>query len=209
MINTLLVCDNNDHILGDFFEMCSDETQRLFDLSDFEFDKTIITGNAAFDVVIPMSTDVINSTPFLFVSYTHGSENELLKNGNNPFVSIDKNIDSLKNSFAYCYACKAGKDLGKELCKNGALCFIGYKEDVVVQKFFGAEDGFIKCAVYGIEALLDGNTTGQVVTKMKEKHTEYIDKFYLKDMLTAVLFMQNRDALVLHGESELTIKDLL
>ncbi|RLD61986.1 MAG: hypothetical protein DRJ05_01365 [Bacteroidetes bacterium] len=207
MINALLVCDNNDSNLGDFFEKCKVETERLLASSDFEFNNIEVSGNAVFEIAVPMNANAINSNPFLFVSYTHGSENELLKNGNNPFLSIDNNVDSLKNSFAYCYACKAGRNLGKEFCANGSLCFIGYKEDVTVQKFFGAEDAFIECAVCGIEALVEGNTTGQALIRMKEKYTECIDDFYLRDMLTATLFMENRDALVLHGDTELTIED--
>ncbi|MDP2237851.1 MAG: hypothetical protein Q8J88_15580 [Bacteroidales bacterium] len=207
MINALLVCDKNDSSLGNFFEKCKFETVRLLDSSDFEVKNIEISGNAAFEVAIPLITNSINSNPYLFVSYTHGTENELLKNGNNPFISIDLNIDSLKNSFAYCYACKAGKNLGKELCANGALCFIGYKENVTIQKYFGAEDAFIECAVCGIEALVEGSTTGQALIMMKDKYTECIDDFYLKDMLTATLFMENRDALVLHGNTGLTIED--
>lgn len=208
MINALLVCDNNDSNLGDFFEKCKIETERLLASSDFEFNTIEISGNAAFEIAVPMNANSINSNPFLFVSYTHGSEDELLKNWNNPFISIDQNIDSLKNSFAYCYACKAGKNLGKQLCANGSLCFIGYKENVTVQKYFGAEDAFIECAVCGIEALVEGNSTSQTLNIMKEKHTEYIDDFYLRDMLTASLFMDNRDALVLHGNNELTINNI-
>ncbi len=207
MINAILVCDNNDSNLGDFFEKCKVETERLLASSDLEFNNIEISGNAAFEIAVPMNANSINSNPFLFLSYTHGSEDELLKNGNNPFISIDHNIDSLKNSFAYCYACKAGKNLGRELCANGSLCFIGYKENVTVQKYFGAEDAFIECAVCGIEALVEGNTTGQTLIMMKDKYTECIDDFYSKDMLTATLFMENRDALVLHGNTELTIDD--
>jgi len=208
MINAILVCDNNDSNLGDFFEKCKVETERLLTSSDFEFNNIEISGNAAFEIAVPMNANSINSNPFLFVSYTHGSENELLKNGNNPFLSIDNNLDSLKNSLAYCYACKAGKILGEELCLKGTLCFIGYKENVSVQKFFGAENAFIDCAVYLIKALIEGNTTGQTLDLMKEKYTEYIDDFYLRDMLTATLFMDNRDSLILHGDSELSIDNL-
>ncbi len=207
MTNALIVCDNNDSNLGIFFEKCKIKIERLLASLDFDFKSSVISGNAAFELAVPIMANTINSNPFLFVSYTHGSENELLQNGNIPFLSIDINMNSLKNSLAYCYACKAGKILGKELCVNDSLCFIGYKENVTVQMFFGAEDAFIECAVCGIEALVAGNTTGQALNIMKDKYTKCIDDFYSKDMLTATLFMENRDALVLHGNTELTIED--
>jgi len=208
MINTLLVYDNNDQSLGDFFEKCKVETEKLLDSSNFDFNCNDISGNATFEIAVPMNAKSINSNPFLFVSYTHGSENELLKNGNTPFLSTTYEVVALQNSIAYCYACKAGKNFGKEICENGALCFIGYKENITVQKYFGAEDAFIECAVCGIKTLIEGNTTGEVFSSMKEKYTECIDVFYLKDMITASLFMENRDALILHGDTELTINNL-
>jgi hypothetical protein len=197
----------HNYALHAFFEKCMIETESLLVSSNFEVNSFKVSGNAAFDIAVSMISNSINSYPFLFVSYTHGSEDELLKNGNNPFISIDNNVDSLKNSLAYCYACKAGKNLGRELCANGSLCFIGYKDNVTVQKYFGTEDAFVECAVCGIKALVEGNTTGQALIMMKEKYTECIDDFYLKDMLTATLFMENRDALVLHGNMELRIED--
>ena len=208
MINTLLVYDNNDQSLGEFFEKCNVETEMLLDSSDFNFNYSNISGNAAFEIAVPLKAKSINSNPFLFISYTHGSENELLKNGNTPFLSTTYEVDVLKNSIAYCYACKAGKNFGKDVCENGALCFIGYSESITVQKYFGAEDVFIDCAVCGIKALIEGNTTGEALLTMKNRYTECIDDFYIKDMLTALLFMENRDALVLHGNPELTINDL-
>ncbi len=208
MINTLLVCDNNDIGLGDFFEKCRIETDRIFNASKHQFESIVVSGNAIFEMVVPINAKSINSNPFLFASYSHGSDSELLKSGITPFLSVDYEVDCLNNSIAYCFACKAGKSLGKVLCENGTLCFIGYTENVTIQKYFGAEDAFIECAVCGIQSFIGGNTTGQMLDSIKEKYTEYIDEFYPKDMLTATLFMKNRDALILHGDSELTIGDL-
>ncbi len=208
MINALIVCDDNDIEVGDFFNKCRAKTEEIFITSKLQFEKTRVTGNMVFEMVVPMRANIINSKPFLFVSYSHGTENELLKNGITPFISVDYEIKCLKNSIAFCYACKAGKNLGKELCKNGTLCFIGYNQDVTIQTYFGAEDSFVESAVCGIQFFIEGNSTGQTLELIKEKYTKFIDDFYLKDMLTATLFMQNRDALVLHGDSELTINDV-
>ena len=208
MINTLIVCDNNDVEVGDFFNRCKIKTEKKIATSKLQFEKNEVTRNAVFEMLVPMFANRINSKPFLFVSYSHGSENELLKNGTTPFISTDYEVKCLKNSIAFCYACKAGKNLGKELCKNDTLCFIGYDNDVIIQKYFGAENSFIECATIGIEYFIDGNSTGQTLKLIKDRYTKFIDDFYLKDMLTATLFMQNRDALILHGDSEVTINDL-
>ncbi|MDU9049997.1 MAG: hypothetical protein Q3M30_14205 [Candidatus Electrothrix sp. Rat3] len=208
MINTLLVCDNNDNELGGFFKKCHDKIKIILDSSECQFNTIPITGNSSFEMLVSINADAINSEPFLFMSYSHGSENELLQNGVTPFLSTVNGIDCLKNSFAYCYACKAGGVLGKELCKKGALCFIGYSQNITIQFYFGAEDALIECATCGIKVFVDGKTTGQTLKTIKEKYTKCVDEFYLKDMFTASLFMQNRDALVLHGDSELMISDI-
>ena len=208
MVNTLLVCDNNDKELGQFFKKCHSKIESILDSSGHQFKPISIMGNASFEMLVSINAAAINSKPFLFVSYSHGSDNELLQNGVTPFLSTANGIDCLENSFAYCYACKSGSILGKELCENGALCFIGYSQNVQIQIYFGAEDALIECATCGIQSFVEGNTTGYTFKVIKEKYTDCIDAFYLKDMLTASLFMQNRDALVLHGDSELTINDL-
>ncbi len=208
MLNTLIVCDDNDIEVGDFFNKCRIKTEKIFATSKLQIEKTVVSGNMVFEMVVPILANNINSNPFLFVCYSHGSENELLKNGITPFISMDYEVECLRNSIAFCYACKTGKNLGKALCENGTLCFIGYNEDVTIQTYFGAEDSFIESATIGIEFFLKGNSTGQTLKFIKERYTSLIDDFYLKDMLTATLFMQNRDALILHGSSELTINDL-
>ena len=208
MINALVVCDDHDIEVGDFFNKCRTKTGKIFTTFKLQIEKTEVAGNMVFEMVVPMLANNINSKPFLFVSYSHGSENELLKNGTTPFISIDYEVKCLKNSVAFCYACKAGKNLGKELCKNGTLCFIGYDEDVTIQTYFGAEDSFIESATIGVKFFVEGYSTGQTLKLIKDIYTKFIDDFYLKDMLTATLFMHNRDALILHGNSELTINDL-
>lgn len=208
MINTLLVYDNNDSVLGDFFEDCSILTQaHLSPKGDFNIDT--VSSRALNEVAISIKTNRLNVNPFLFISYSHGSENELLKNGSTPFVSSTKNHTCFVNSFSYCFACSSGKDLGKILVDNGSRCFVGYSKAVFVQLFFNAKQHFVECATHGIKSFIDGKTIHESITEMKNKYTEKIDEFYLSDMLTASLFLHNRDALISHGNTSLKRDDFL
>lgn len=204
MINTLIVSDTKDQDLGNFFKNCKQKSDKILDSNKFE--KAIIEGDKAFEVLLPLKANNFNSKPFLFVNYSHGSDEQLLQNGTNEYLSLATNIECVKNAFVYCYACKAGKTLGKEMCNNGALCFIGYNADVIIQKYFNAEDAFVDCAICGLESFANGATTKQVYNNLKDKHTNCIDEFYVGDMLTASLFMQNRDALCIYGDENLNIK---
>ena len=207
MIKTLLVCDNKDVKAGDFFEKCRIRTNILLAKHNLQSALTEVKGHVLFDMVVPMYANCMNSNPFLFFSFSHGSENELLKDGTTPFISLNHELKCLNNAIAFCYACKAGKNLGIELSKNGTLCFIGYNATVTIQIYFGAENSFVESAICGIQFFLEGNSTGKTIKMIKDRYTDFVDDFYLRDMLTATLFMQNRDALVLYGNSELTITD--
>lgn len=205
MIKTLIVSDTKDSDLGDFFESCKQQSDLILDSSKFE--KAIIDGNKAFEVLLPLKVNNFNSKPFLYVNFSHGSEDKLLQNGTYEFLSSSTNTGCAKNAFVYCYACKAGKILGKEICNNEALCFIGYCEDIIIQEFFNAKDAFVDCATCGLQSFVNGNTSKQVFDSIKEKHTKYIDEFYMRDMLTATLFMQNRDALCIYGDLGLSVNN--
>jgi len=208
MINSIIVSDSNDEILGQFYEKCKLKSEHILKQSKKGIKTNIIPSNAAFDIVLPMQLPNINKDRFIFISYTHGSKTELLQSGSIPFISSSDNENQLKNAFAYCFACEAGNILGKGLCENGTLAFIGYNTNVTVQIYFGALDSFIECATSGLAALVSGMSFKDVYLSMKEKYNDCIDEFYKKDLLTASLFMDNRDALVLHGNGGLTIDDL-
>lgn len=207
MINTLNICDCNDEELGSFFRLCVDKTVGFFNNSDREFNIDEISGRAVFEILVPIRANFYNNSPYLFTSYSHGSKTELLQGGDVPFISENVENDCLKNSFSYCFACEAGAVLGDTLCKQEVLSFIGYNDVVKIQKYFGAESSFVDCAVSGIQKFIEGCTTEETLKCMKDKYTECIDEFYGKDMIVSTFFMDNRDALVLHGNKNLTIHD--
>lgn len=202
MINTILTYDNLDNHLGSFFETCALRTKES---TDANFNILEISSPQLNELTVQLHTESINKQSFLFISYTHGSETELLKNGVTPFLSELLNIHCLKNSFSYCFACHSGKALGSTLIKNGAIAFVGYNDKVTVQIFFDAFDSFVDCATSGIIFFISGMGLNESVAKMKEKYTECMDRFYLKDMIVASFFMENRDALVVLGDDKIFI----
>lgn len=206
MINTMLVYDNADTSLGDFFQLCSNRTKEFLSEND-DILVEEIKSNILNDLTINLRSKQVNKKPFIFISYSHGSETDLLKSGVTPYISTTINCDSLINAFAYCFSCESGKELGKALCDKGTLCFIGYNKIVTVQLYFDYVDSFKECAVKGIESFVNGNTTGEVLVDMKNIYTNSIDELYLKDFPTASLLMDNRDALVIHGDTKLTLND--
>jgi hypothetical protein len=204
MINTILAYDERDVILGEFFDLCAIKTKDS--ISD-GVNLIEINSQSLNDLTIQFKTEALNSKPFLFITFTHGSESELLKSGSIPFLSTTINEKGLKNSLSYCFACNSGKELGHTLIENGALAFVGYKEEVTVQKFFDALDSFVECATCGLKYFFSEMSLANSISLMKEKYTDCMDRFYSRDMIIASSFMENRDALVLLGKKDLAIKD--
>ncbi|MGE0020112.1 MAG: hypothetical protein AB7S72_10635 [Draconibacterium sp.] len=204
MINTILTFDNNDFDLGEFFERCATLTKES---ADADFNIVEINSQSLNELNFQLRAESVNGNSFLFISYTHGSESELLKSGITPFISESINVSCLKNSLSYCFACYAGKKLGQSLINNGAIAFIGFTDELKIQRYFNAFDNFIDCATSGILFFFRGDNLENSIIKMKNKYTDYIDQYYLKDMLIASWFMEHRDALVLLGNSDLTIAD--
>ncbi len=204
MINTILTYDNQDENLGDFFDRCATATKEG---SNPDFNIHEINSQALNELNIQLRVNQVNDMPFLFVSFTHGSENKLLKAGKVPFISDTINASCLKNSFAYCFACHAGKKLGNSIIENGAMAFLGFKDELKIQKFFDAFDCFIDCSTSGILFFISGYNLSESVEQMKKRYTDYVDQFYLKDMILASWFMEHRDALVLLGKTDISISD--
>lgn len=206
MINTLLVSDNGDDRLGDFFGECAEQTKST---TNDSFNLVEINSRNLNSFSFQLQAESFNPGTFLFISYTHGTDTELLANGSTPFISDTLNVESLKNCFAYCFACYAGNKLGQALIDNKALAFVGFKSELKIQRFFNALDSFIECATSGIGYFILGDNLEVSINKMKLKYTECVDQYYLRDIVVASWFMEHRDSLLILGDSMIQIDDFL
>ena len=206
MINTLLVSDNKDDQLGFFFEECAEHTKAV---TNGSFNIVEINSRNLNSISLRIQAESFNFNAFLFISYTHGTDTELLANGSTPFISDTLNVECLKNCFAYCFACHAGNKLGQSLIDNKALAFVGFKSELKIQKYFGAFESFTDCATSGVRYFFSGDNLEISINKMKSKYTECVDQYYSKDMVVASWFMEHRDSLILLGKSDLSIRDFL
>jgi hypothetical protein len=197
MINTILVFDENDKDLGSFFELCRENLDEFF--TEKEIPKEIIDRNSVFEIIIPLTIDKFKNGKFVFAAFTHGDKNNLLKSGTYPYISTTDSLSIFKKSFFYTFACEAGEVLGKELVNQGCKCFIGYNKKTYIWNTF--QIPFVNTATYGLKLFFDGENTKTIFSKMKDLYNEEIDKIYENDFVIASILMDNRDALVLHGEN--------
>ena len=200
MIDIIGFFDNQDETLGLFFNLCYE------DLNIFLYDSSL---NISYydspkinEVAVAIITEPLEK--FILLAYSHGGENELVKNGNIPYISTKINIDKFKNTLFYTCSCHTGKVLGEELINNGALSYIGYKDKFEVWGF--NMNPYIECANYGMKLFFKNTSTDNIIPLMKSKYNEHIDN-YENDIFGAAMLVANRNGLVQKGNN-ISIEDL-
>src|SRR5690606_5216767 len=108
MVSTVLAVDNNDADLGDFFRECSEDLVTHF--NHIKKGIKILDSTKLNDIIIKVTLEKLNK--FIFLVYSHGSENELLAKGAIPFITSE-NASDFCNSFFYTCSCHTAKVLGK------------------------------------------------------------------------------------------------
>ncbi len=201
MINTLLIFDEKDEKLGEFISECEQNLINFFVKHRIEPD--IINSINLNDLTIELKINNYNNQNFVCAAYSHGETDCLLKSGLYSYLSINNEvINKLKNSFFYTFSCKTGAVFGKKIIEKGCLFYIGYKTEAEVWHL-SKQDllPFVDCANYGLKLFFKGEKSFDIISKMKNKYDEYIDKLYLSNMFIAEKLMINRDALIDYGKN--------
>ena len=205
MVSNILAFDNEDSKLGEFFNLCRSLVQEAInDIGENLWECIEMNSRSLNEAHLQIRSEQINHA-YVFSSFTHGSSTALYCGGA-PFIQSTSTINFLSNSFSYCFACHSGQTLGPYLVNNGTLCFIGYKKAAAIVTTH--KEVFASCAVDGLLAFYKGATTAESFESKRLKYNAEIDKNYDKNYLVSSVLMDNRDCLVLHGDSELKIDDL-
>ena len=201
MAKILIACDEEDTSLGDFFLACKNHLSQYFKSKDISI--TELGSNQLNDLAISL---YINHLPqFIFGAYSHGDDNSLLKAADVEYVSIEKNGSAFKGGFVYTFSCSSGKELGRDLVGvNQCQCFIGYSKPVFIWTNFFPP--FVECANHGLIQFFDGSDTHTALDAMKKKYNDEIDKMYEINPLVAASLVDNRKALIMHGNN-ICLKD--
>ena len=194
MAKTILAFDENDSVLGSFFQSCKENLDSFF--AQIDIQPTFLNSNTLNDLAIEIVTKDISS--FVFGAYSHGDNDCLLKKTSIPYISLT-NSSNFKNSFFYTFSCSTGKELGLNLIKNGCHCYIGYNDIVAIWSTY--QKPFIECANYGIIQFFYGEESHTIINQMKEKYNDEIDNMYKQDFLIASILRDNRDGLIILGKN--------
>lgn len=201
MTNAVVVYDNNDLELGDFFCSCVDSLDELFEksgINPIKLGSSEVNTSNLCSYISP-----INEQKFFFLGFVHGTHDSMLIGETEHFVSLTNNYYLFSNAFIYAFSCYNGADLADTLLENKALVFLGYSDKAWV--IYDYIDEFKECALSGYRHFLNGATIEASHQLMIKDMNEQIDALYEEDFFVASMFMRNRDALIVKGNMELTI----
>ena len=210
MINIVIAFDNENPVLGQYFNDCQEDLAALLDEQSHLIESCLKVPSPQCNVAyIDTTIPIINSNPFVFVAYTHGIDNGL-RCDRTSFVSVD-NCHHFINSLFYSTACLVGKKLAPELIDKGCKAFIGFKEESkVIFNEVSYRKTFIECDNYALMMLLTSDASvGQAFEAMKNHYTNKIDRAVElgEDFIFISFLRENRDALVCLGDKELKKED--
>lgn len=198
MIKDILLYDDEDDDLGDFFRLCSYKYMKVAkQCVAFKHDSKSCKD------AIERSMSKCNNSKFLLVSFLHGSDDALYLSKKE--VISPHNAYFLSNAFCYTFSCHCGKNLAQILLDNGACTFWGYIDNVSV--IVDNEDDFADLAVSGLRHFYCNKTVGEAYDAVKKEYTSKIDALYKTDYFCAATLMYNRDSMILLGDKNLAIND--
>jgi hypothetical protein len=203
MIHLFVVYDNQDRHSGDYFaasqqHLCEPiKTSLHFSIQTFDSNTTLVQ--------LPNAISRLNEnedTPFLIVTYTHGSP-DALHIGDNSFVNRD-NAYLFGQTLFYACGCFSGENLKQYLINHNCRFFMGY-DNRITTLHPETEPIFYQCENSVLSRFL---STDETITKcLAHMFDTYEQMKAQTDIGTAIILDRNLDAFVYQGDVNLTRND--
>jgi hypothetical protein len=196
MIKTIIAYDNNDSVLGGYFNssfLYINALKKQTNVSITELDSSGCC-ESKINQIIPS----FNNKNFVFVALSHGSEDGKHLMGGDNYVN-ENNSFLFNNSFFYSTSCHIGKQLGNILFNNGCKCFIGYTNSVKAPISGGLVDLYVECELYALKKFY---LTTKSIGDLFEEMILFIDNKFLElangsDIVDAMVLLDNKNSMVL------------
>lgn len=208
-LNAVIIVDDVAENIGELCVMLKDSTQQL--LEQFGCKKTgIQINNATYchDAVNKLNLSekiaVVNSNGFLCCWYGHGTETAFCMSDEDIVTTLDNHY-VFSNALIYTFSCMNGGTLADVLIENNAKAFVGYSGNANCP--YGIDDVTNGIAMSFLSSFLDGKMLNDAVDDLK---SSYEDAVFNKELepFQRLWYQENRDNVVLKGDSNLTINDL-
>ena len=127
---------------------------------------------------------------------------------NGDLVSVDTNNKAFFGKLLYAISCTCAKELKDSLVSEGLRSFWGYDNELNV--WYGYPQ-YARSALAGIKSLMDGNSIKEAKEHMLTQYNKDIAELeaqYPDHPELAAALLDNREALVVYGDDDLTLSDL-
>ena len=137
----------------------------------------------------------------------HGDTKSIAGN-NGDIVSVDTDNSLFSGKLLYAVSCSCGKELKDSLVADGLRSFWGYDNELKV--WYGYPQYALSCMA-GMKSLMDGKTVKEARAAMIAQFNNGIAELetqYPDNPILAADLLDDREALVVYGEDDLTLADL-
>ena len=193
--------DDPEDSAGGHFAFCGEEV--LIETEDRHIPSVVLTPPSLTNAFLVQHL----SDCQVCVIANHGDARSI--DGNNgDLVSVDTNNKVFSGKLLYAISCTCAKELKDSLLSEGLRSFWGYDNKLHV--WYGYPQ-YARSALAGIKSLMDGNKVKEAREQMLAQYNtdiaELEDQFPDHPELAAAL-LDNREALVIYGDDDLTLSDL-
>lgn len=207
-VNSIILADEADERLGELFADLKNATD--LELNKFGKDnhvicQTCMLGSECDKRTVAEPFSKVNQSPFFFFVYAHGREDAIMVDGEN-VISATDNYYILSNAVIYALSCHNGGNLADVLLNNQILLFVGYKDNANCP--YGMDDRTLEIGLSFITAFLQGKTARESFEKLYSEYTKAVRDENL-DPFQRAAYQESRDALVIKGNEDIHIDNLL
>lgn len=198
-----LIAYNNDtsDAAGGHFAFCGEEIE--IETEERKIEKCILTP--------PLLTNkhLLQNLPVCQVCFiaNHGDTKSIAGNKGD-IVSVDTDNSLFSGKLLYAVSCSCAKELKDSLVADGLRSFWGYDDELKV--WYGYPQYALSCMA-GMKSLMDGKTVKEAKTAMLAQFNNGIMELetqYPDNPILAADLLDDREALVVYGEDDLTLADL-
>ena len=194
-----IACDNEDKLLGHFFQSCHDIIREAAVEKGFDYESLtsqhLTKGN--------VNDHTSKAEEYVFSAFSHGSDNSLLC-GKDSYIKTNDNVKNFYNSVFYTFACYTANGIGKEFQDTYVLGYFGYNNQAWVIPCF--EDIFVECATKGLISYIEGKTLKEAKDDLIAEYDKHLKNAKVNPIYACLL--KDKQALVtIINNGEKTIND--
>lgn len=210
-LNSVILADDSELCdIANLFVMMKDSTTQILEQyatshEDIDAENHIYLSDTITKQNLSEKMSLVNSDSFMCFWYGHGMHDSF-KIGNDNIVTTTENYYLFSNALIYTFSCLNGNNLADALVANKAKAFVGYTDFANCP--YGIDDVTTEIVMSFIFSFLGGKTVHEAKEDLETAYNHAVYDESL-DPFQRPLFQTNRDNLVVKGNGELKLCDLL